>query len=133
MCFLAKTTEEATLKIATKNIRVYKAISREGNGWLYSLWINNEREKWTPGFHYTEPDFSKKALNKRIVGEGYFVDGNAFHSKKTLDSVRKMSHDHNDIIVEMYIPRGARYYENNEEYVSSSLVYPENPIIHHFM
>ncbi len=108
-------------QIAKENIRVYKVIARNGQGCFYSLYINDKFENWTRGFHYVETT----PFDTMIVGYNETsIYGHAFHSKKTRKAARDLKDD-DEIVVEMYIPKGAKYYENKTEYASSAIVYPE--------
>lgn len=113
MCFDLNGQTKA--KIAKKDITVYKAICKNGFGWLHNIKINGGIQKWKKGYQYTETNFPKETQEVRIMG-------NAFHSciKKSSALSRKHS---NDKLVEMVIPKGAYYYKNDTEYCSSDIIY----------
>lgn len=117
MCFTAYRKPE--LKQATQDILVYKVISKDGWGWAHNLLIDGKECKWEQGWQYTETHFVKDALY--YVGR-WVIDKNAFHSKKTHEGADFLCAPY-EMIVEMYIPKGAYYYENETEYVSSDLVW----------
>lgn len=115
--------ERPELKRAGKDIPVFKCIKRGGGGVYKSLYIKGVLEKWTQGFHYSEPYFKKSALIKDWVGD-YMVQGDALHSCATRQAAMRHSNSGRKI-VEMYIPKGAYYYMEDDNYVSSALVYPK--------
>lgn len=128
MCFIKnynRKDECKKPKIAKKNILVYKVIGKNGDGCYRNLYITNEkgqtnREPWKRGFQYTELTPFKSAVHKDLC---VIVEGDAFHSKKTKYSALDIK-GYDEIVVRMIIPKGALYYENIREYVSSSLIFP---------
>jgi hypothetical protein len=151
MCFNFKLTKDKSesgriksrppkYKIAEEDIKVYKTLRSDDRPIYVSLRIANDKgwiviEPYTRGFEYEELDFVQKALywNKGYTSFGiaksgrYNITKNAFHTCKTRDDAKThiMSHHNNRKIVEMIIPKGAFYYENDEEYVSNRVIYPE--------
>lgn len=94
------------MKKATKNILVYKALGGEGKR-LYSpyhVWHG-----WTMREERKEKDFVKNATQSSLV--------HGYHSCKTpLDASF-----HADNVYRFTIPKGAWYYENNDEYLSNKI------------
>lgn len=128
MCFSLKYSDyikhgEGRLrpKKAKEDIIVYKVIRYGGRGLYYDLQDKNGKNiLWSPGYQYTE-------LGKtQICGE---IRGGMLHSKKTYMDALKILYTVATIrdcrIVKMIIPKGTNYYENTHEYVSKSLIYPD--------
>jgi hypothetical protein len=112
-------------KVAKKDIIVWKVVGADGRGCYKDLYITNEageknREPWTRGFQYTEttPFYTAIAGYKSLE-----INGHAFHSKKVKHDAFLIQGS-GEIIVNMVIPKGAKYYENDKEYVSSSIIFP---------
>lgn len=128
MCFtLNFKGEKPNPKKARKDIEVWKCLGAGGKGWLHSLWIDGKTEPWTKGFEYTETTpFDGTFYYGNLTQDAYMqITSNAFHSKKTKELANNMSTEEGDLIVKMYIPKGALYYKNKEEYVSNQIVYPK--------
>ncbi len=113
MCFKIK---DRKLRVAKRDIKVYKAIAKSGYGLFYNL-----RDKkgnvllWKQGYHYSE----------KIGGpRGNFIM-RGLHSKRTRYGASKVARWYatDRRIVEMYIPKGAKYYMNRTDYVSNQLVW----------
>jgi hypothetical protein len=122
MCFrLYYTGKKPLPKKAKEDIIVWKVISKEGWGWMNNLKIDGKEEKWEKGWHYIE---LKPFIRSTVAHSTLKVNGNAFHSNKT----RRLGRGkvfYGNKLVRMYIPKGALYYENDTEYVSSEIVYPK--------
>lgn len=122
MCFEPKSEYGGlTMKVAKKNIPVYKVLSKNGAGCIFSLYINGEAEIWRRGYEYRETEFRSmiQYQKKRIYPE---IGKHCFHSWKTKKGAKDFC-DSSDKMVEMYIPKGALYLENNAQYVSNRIVY----------
>lgn len=126
MCFTKLVTieKDSLPEVAKRDIIVYKVIGKDGYGWMRDLKIAGQRCKWKQGWHYIEETpflgkKNKKTSNREIIE----IRGNAFHSCKTrgLAILRRDSYEK---VVKMIIPKGAKYYENADEYVSSEIIYP---------
>lgn len=123
MCFEKdiKSNKKPRPRIAEKDITVWKIIKKSGYGLYYKLNIDGKKEKWTPGFHYWESTPFKSGY---VWGGGFnfklAINGDAFHSF----IVRPIYTEVNREIVEMIIPKGAKYYKNDIHYVSSEIIYP---------
>lgn len=120
MCF-DKITRNQKYKIATENIPCWKVVKRNNLGCFQNLTIDGIVEKWEEGTHYMETTPFKGSFRK------YEIEGNAFHSKKTKILAiwlrrSKFLHGRKFKVVEMHIPKGAKYYENEIEYCSSEIV-----------
>lgn len=126
MCFNKQITilNDKNPLIAKKNILVYKCISKDGYGVYYSLYINGIREKWKRGYHYIETTpFANKHYSDNI--NLLRIKDNTFHSSKTKKWLRYNICDPiYEYMVTMIIPKGALYYENANEYVSSEIIFP---------
>lgn len=127
MCFdkycITKTKPRPTK--AKKDIKVYKLIDINGLGMCYDLNIKGKLEKWTPGYWYEETTPFKGVYWNASI-KFLSIDGDAFHSCKTMKVAKdKQEYWRNTKIVEMIIPKGALYYENEREYVSSQIIYPK--------
>lgn len=119
MCF---TIKENKRKKADRNIRVWKIIGVTGSGTFYNLTINHEYESWTEGYEYIET----KPFVRSIIYENA-INGGCFHSGKTRENARGLLRlcGNGYKIVQMIIPKGAEYYENDIEYVSNRIIYPK--------
>ena len=110
------------MQTAKEDIVVYKAINKSGTGWVYNM---RDKEgnimKWIPGWVYYQDMPKSHLFTKYIRTE---IEGNCFHSNKTI-RLAKGKKDSYDMVVKMIIPKGALYYENEEEYVSNELYYPK--------
>lgn len=119
MCF--RKDFNSKVKIAKEDIPCYKVILINGGGIYHDIKIDGMREKWIQGTMYYETDFD---LNKHE----YSIRGNAFHSARTFSEAQDIRLNtffpSSCKIVEMYIPKGAKYYENATQYCSSAIVYP---------
>ena len=127
MCFDKKynpLTRKPQPKKAKKDIIVFKVIGRHGNGMIYDLFIKGKNEVWTPGYWYTEKTPFVGSTFDSFSG-WFSVYGNAFHSLKTKILAKdKQTYWGGTKVVKMIIPKGALYYENEKEYVSSQIIYP---------
>jgi len=110
-------------KKAKEDIIVYKVISPNNYGRYRNLRDKNGKSmRWVPGYQYTELD-KTNIVRDRNCSE---IHGGMLHSKKThsealaLKSCAFFQYK----IVKMIIPKGTNYYENDNEYVSKSLIYP---------
>lgn len=110
-------------KIAERDIKVYKVINRNGMGSFYNLLDENGSIiYWEPGYHYIEsPDIDGNVFFF-FEGWGNWEITKGLHSKKTLIGAKYVCED-NERIVKMIIPKGAKYFENKDEYVSDQLIY----------
>jgi hypothetical protein len=132
MCFdkICYTKIKPRPKVAKEDITVFKLIGVGGNGMYYDLYINGKKEKWTPGYWYTE-DTPFKGAFWNASTKFLSIEGNAFHSLKTMKIALDKQYFWNNMkivnmtIVKMIIPKGALYYENEKEYVSSQIIYPK--------
>lgn len=128
MCFtITITTKRLTKKIAKQDIPVWKVIRTDGSGLVCDM-IDSKGTivEWEKGYIYTEkPAFSKTEITK--YGDFYEVNGSVFHSRKTKKYADRLKTNGNHKTVEMYIPKGARYLENDSEYISSDIVYDSLP------
>lgn len=127
MCFLKvynrKYNKPPKPCVAKKDITVYKMLTHDDFSPYASIIINDATEKWIKGWEYFE---TTPFLTANMWWNQLFVSGHAFHSKKTKEKAELMrNRNPNRKVVTMIIPKGALYYENNSEYVSSSLIYPE--------
>lgn len=111
-------------KKAKQDIIVFKVLKKSGWGCYKPLIINGKKLRWQKGTEVYETTPFKDAEWESSISE-LNINGNALHSgtlenAKTILSMSKIRK-----IVKMIIPKGALYYENNEgEYVSNRLVYP---------
>lgn len=114
MCFLKFKNSERRVKpsIAQEDIPVYKNIGN-GWGWLYRMKDKNGKVmRWQKGWHYIELTPFKSIIETESLIK---VNGDAFHSLNY-----KLSN-----CAKLYIPKGALYYFNGSDYVSSEIVYPK--------
>lgn len=120
MCFEKKVKGKKVPRpnIAEKDIICYKRIGLDGYGQYYNLDIDNLPEIWKKGFHYYETTPFKGAVvntwNNRL-----YIEGNAFHSYVDKPTFNLGGYK----IIELIIPKGAKYYTNDYEYVSSQIIY----------
>ena len=111
---------------AKEDITVFKVIEITGNGVCYNLHIKGKLEKWTPGYLYEETTPFKGACWRKLFTNLLSIEGNAFHSCKTMKVAKDIQEFWSTMkIVKMIIPKGALYYENKREYVSSQIIYPK--------
>jgi hypothetical protein len=123
MCFVASLTEEirATFpdgkfqfKIAEENIPVWKRLYDMGHEYLspYQAFSYKRGETYT-----SDLVIEGEATDALIVNKG-------LHSYSNLEKAHRGC-VWNEDVVEMYIPKGAKYWESGtwEEYVSDSLVF----------
>lgn len=130
MCFEINSTKRPRPKTAKKDIPVWKVITNDGDSPMFHMKDGSYNiMKWEPGYHYTEePTFSKNEIV--FTGGLWEIHGSVLHSKTTLKGAEDLNSEflHRTMMVaEMYIPKGALYMENKEEYVSSDLVYDSLP------
>lgn len=119
MCFIIYRNRKPKVLIAKKDIVVYKSIRTSGFGAIYSLRIAGRKEKWIKGTHYWQT-IPFKIIRNVYGGTRYEVHENAFHS-----FIEKPYYQsYNRKIITCYIPKGAKYLKNYEQYVSSAIVYP---------
>ena len=124
MCFLLRGRKK--IKTAREDIIVFKMISKSGCSFYYNLVIKKKVEKWTPGYIYMETTPFKSMERVSFVDgrDGICVEGDAFHSRATLEGAMNMVYSlHTQKVVVMVIPKGSLYLKNETEYVSSSLYY----------
>ena len=102
-------------KIAEKDIRVYKVLTQDN----YSPHFPMKYEK---GFHYKEEKFSFEICRWYDIWGVSINKG--LHSAKNIRKANfRVNCGYGDKIVIMYIPKGAKYFESNGEYVSTELVW----------
>lgn len=121
MCFTSTTIEKRKVPKpmkAKENILVYKSLSWSGSSPYFPMYINHVCEKYTPGFIYEETTPFKGAT---VISTNFMVRGNAFHVNKRKAYAEQV---HGGDIQAMIIPKGALYYENKDEFVTSKLWYP---------
>lgn len=106
MCFYKSTErKDSKLKTATKAIIVYKGL----NG-IKNLKSPYQNTIWTEKKTLTEKYFVRDA-------RGYSTVSTGFHSAKTWNRAKF----HGTRVFEFVIPKGAKYYENETEYVSDKI------------
>lgn len=125
MCFIIRVKSEKDFKkvripkVAKKDITVYKVLQLNG----YSPYRSNF--KYEKGYHYYQTDkepaftFFESSFPLRLeINRG-------LHSCKTKHAAEKIRwfYPEGRKIVKMIIPKGAKYYENEEHYVSDQLIY----------
>lgn len=119
--------------VAEKDITVWKVLKKNNEGLFYDLKIGRKIEPWTKGFHYTETTAFRGAKRENSLF-GYTTrhtwwefTANCFHSCKTREQARnKASFNPTERkVVKMIIPKGALYYTDNREYISSEIIFPE--------
>lgn len=116
MCFVSYDIIEKT---ATRPIICYKAVRNRFFGlllspvfrtnFIYIRGIRSRRVKLKP-----TPDiyFEKNVI---VIDKGY-------HSYKDVESALRITGYGRDIAVKCIIPKGAKYYEGNHDFVSSQLI-----------
>ena len=104
MCF---EVTDRTLYTAEEDIPVHKRFDLKLFGMFYrSPHMGSWYFRWKP----------KKALIGNIRGYGFIDEGlHSYHYDEENDRIYPGSY------VKMYIPKGATYYKNDREYVSSAL------------
>jgi hypothetical protein len=105
-------------KIATKDILVWKVI--ESNGVSPYRYFKYEK-----GYHYYQT--GKKPFGFKLQ-QGFcrwFIEINmGLHSCKSINRAKEVQGlSSTRKVVKMYIPKGAKYFENEREYVSDQLVW----------
>lgn len=123
MCFTKrfKTRKEArnfknNPKIAKKDIPVYKVIHKTGFSAIKGF-------DYCKGFHYTELNPFKGRIKRHDFLFHWLLDiETGFHSCKSIQEAKKWGLN-NKKLVTFYIPKGAKYYENDTEYVSDQIVW----------
>lgn len=121
MCFQKINNE---VKIATEDILCLKVLQLNNSGAYYDLVIDGKTEKWKKGTYYYEDTPFEGSKDR------YVINGHAFHSCKSIHGANLIKgailcwDGVKSKIVQMYIPKGAEYYENDTEYCSSAIVYP---------
>lgn len=131
MCFEIRSTRKPRPKKARKDIPVWKVIAGSGYSPMYHMRDRDyELMTWEKGHHYTEkPAFKDTEMNK-FGDDGWHISGSVLHSKATLQEAEDLASGFlyvTMVVAEMYIPKGALYMENEEEYVSSELIYDSLP------
>ena len=109
MCF--ETTKSAKAKIAKTDIECWKILYSELNGKKY--------ESLCEYFHYHPGRATKRVIIKKEIteiNEGYY----SFKTRITAEDDWMMGHSKK--IYKMIIPAGTRYFENNTEYVSETII-----------
>lgn len=124
MCFRVKTEKWSGWnssipkpKKARKDIVVYKALSIREDGPYFNLRIDGKVEGYNRGFIYSE---TTPFATAQHYGRQLEVNGHAFHVNKSM----YLAKQHSSNVKLMVIPKGALYYENVREYVTSELWYP---------
>jgi hypothetical protein len=108
MCFI--TTTKARAKIAKTDIKCWKYLFPYYAGRKYEsacVW----NFSYTPNVLMQHIDIKKEGS---LINEGY----HSYKSKETSDNAKNPQHETYLFI----IPKGTRYYENNTEYVSETIM-----------
>lgn len=122
MCFT--TDYRGKAKIAKRSIRVYKKIRVNNLGMHYDLKFKGKNTPWEIGIHYTETKFPGVWYSQR-----YSISSNAFHSaKRKPGNINRPWQLYEMKIGIFRIPKGAKYYENSINYVSSDIIYVKDLI-----
>lgn len=107
MCFYIDANIQATEKIATRDLKAYKKLNNlQGN--LVSPFRHNT--KWVKGE-------LKKARGWK-PNPDYTID-NGLHAYRTLAIARRNA---SGLIFECIVPKGSKYFENNEQIVSNQMI-----------
>jgi hypothetical protein len=131
MCLSIYVRSKAELmqpKIATKDIKVYKVLQLlKVSGGYISPYRNMAYE---PGTHYYQHD-KKKKQPFLLITSLYFLKKyrietglHAFINKKAAKTELDYQFNKSPIIIEMIVPKGAKYYRNKTEIVSTDLIFP---------
>ena len=120
MCF--ETTKSARAKIAKTDIECWKVIKKD----FYPLyWSDNFRTK-KQARKYIRNKLCNRVLFSYCNGKNYRVIELGYHSCKEKDGIKISSimfyHENDGIICKFIIPAGTRYYENETEYVSETII-----------
>ncbi len=121
MCFKLR-YEDKKPRVAKQDIVCWKILRMDNRSPMYDLVIDRKEEAWTPGYIYWE---KSQTFRKSSISQ-YKVNGGCFHSKRMrkLAKISWIMDDGDKKVVKMIIPKGAKYYENDEEYVSDTIWYP---------
>jgi len=126
MCFSLKgsKTRKPKSKIAAKDIIVYKAIRKDRWGWVFNLKIKGKEVKWKKGWWYYE---TTPFLDMEYDGKGEWdFNGHCFHSVINKEDCQQNYVDPEDEFLQKFIiPKDAKYYKNQRQYISDQLIYPE--------
>jgi hypothetical protein len=112
-------------KIAKEDIPVWKVICKNGDPrYFWGTGVKYEKgyHYYQTGRHHFSFDIEKYFDSWRInIDMGLHSCKNKYRAMVT-----HYYYSENHKIVKMYIPKGAKYYENEEEYVSNELVWYKN-------
>jgi hypothetical protein len=113
MCF---TLKSKTLKVARRDIPVYKTVNRDLTGVYYTMQdVSGNDVLWKRGYQYDELG--------EIEFDGNDIESGMFHSCKTVKGAKDQQYfTCIEMIIKLYIPKGTKYYENETQYCSKSLV-----------
>lgn len=125
MCFSMYTSRPSRPKVARNQIIVYKRLTPGVGNKYQSPYKYFEFER---GFHYYNEDpkleiITNKIQRARVKGNYFIAVHEGLHSYATIAVAREYLEGAEEI-VEMIIPKGAIYYTDGEEYVSSELIFP---------
>ncbi len=119
MCFVIRSEKKPKVKIAKKDIRVYKVIGSSGHGIYYNLMGRRDTIiQWKKGYLYKD-----KIGRLKLFFDLWEINEGLHSFKKRKDANELVISSHGRTIVIMYIPKGAKYYENGHQYLSNQLVW----------
>jgi len=115
MCLVVPKSQRT--KVAKEDIVVYKTLFKEKNG-IYLSTIKGF--PYQRGYLYYQT--GKKFTTEQSLFDKFIYKG--LHSFQFKKEAKKYLH-RTKIIVEMIIPKGARYYYDGGKYCSDQLLFPE--------
>jgi len=119
MCFIMKKTNNKS-KIAKKDIICYKKVRSDLKPAIFQT-----KRKYILNKEYVARDSGGKPIKKLKIIKGKssnYIDEGIHSYKNKFRTFENINIYNNEILIECIIPKGVRYYENYQEFVSKKII-----------